>query len=294
LDAGHTEETESLEEAHWAAELPPRIKPIVAAERQRFLAGIRHQPIAERQLLMFSGGELIKDLFSALHSSAWMSERDGKLPQCFWRHERVDLFHGERKDRRFDIDREELLRLAARYLSTPEIRTNRLDWVFLDAVVFQEFEAYAIKVFNSRGATGSGVNVAAAVARNEVQYMCMKPVFWVVRMALMWAAPLALIYYLYIHSHSIAAAVIGAWLIFGAVWELATWPQRIRARRKSRKLLQYLAELYAVLGQDTIPPTRWKQTLEAATTEGVILDGAVFTIIDRAIARDPTAFFPHG
>ena len=64
-------------------------------------------------------------------------------------------------------------------------------------------------------------------------------------------------------------------------------------RRKAAKRLQHLQELYRMLGEDTISPRKLKQELDAATTDGVALNGAVFTIVDRMITRDPTAFIPN-
>ena len=55
---------------------------------------------------------------------------------------------------------------------------------------------------------------------------------------------------------------------------------------------QQLRDLYGILGDITISPRKLKESLDKAVAVGVSLDGAVFTIVDRAIARDPTAFIP--
>jgi hypothetical protein len=57
-------------------------------------------------------------------------------------------------------------------------------------------------------------------------------------------------------------------------------------------LLKHLRDLYGILGDITISPRKLKENLDKVVTAGIPLDGAVFTIVDRAIARDPTAFIP--
>ena len=50
--------------------------------------------------------------------------------------------------------------------------------------------------------------------------------------------------------------------------------------------------MYHILGTDTISPRKLKESLDKGAEAGVVLDGAVYTIVDRMIARDPTAFIP--
>jgi hypothetical protein len=194
--------------------------------------------------------------------------------------------------RGFDIDKGALSQAAAEYLSKPEIRTDRLDWIFLDAIVFQELDSFAEQVISSRG--GTGVNWAAAFAGDsELKYYGLSLLFWVIGVGVGYVTPLALCYFLFSREHQLAGGIVlGVWALL-LIWRIATYPFRWRTRRRATKLLAHLIELYNQLGGNTINPRRWKQLLEAAAADGVVLDGAVFTIIDRAIARDPTAFLPH-
>jgi hypothetical protein len=57
-------------------------------------------------------------------------------------------------------------------------------------------------------------------------------------------------------------------------------------------LLQHLIDLYRILADNTISPRKLKESLDAAAAAGVVLDGAVFAIVDRLIALDSTAFVP--
>jgi hypothetical protein len=86
-------------------------------------------------------------------------------------------------------------------------------------------------------------------------------------------------------------ATAGMWLIALAL-QAISYPARRRARRKAAALLQYLIDLYSILGGNTVSPRKLRETLDTAAAAGVVLDGAVFTIVDRLTALDPTAFIP--
>jgi len=101
------------------------------------------------------------------------------------------------------------------------------------------------------------------------------------------------VYYLASRDHGTAALVVGGIWALLFVWAVVTYPIRWRARRKSGKLLHHLIDLYRLLGDETISPRKLKETLDTATASGVVLDGAVFTIVDRLLVRDPTAFIPN-
>jgi hypothetical protein len=45
-----------------------------------------------------------------------------------------------------NIQKDQMLRVAAEYLSHPEIRTNKFDWLLLDAIVFAELAAFSYHV----------------------------------------------------------------------------------------------------------------------------------------------------
>ncbi len=106
-------------------------------------------------------------------------------------------------------------------------------------------------------------------------------------------APIWFVYYLASRDHGTAALVVGGIWALLFVWAVVTYPIRWRARRKSGKLLHHLIDLYRLLGDETISPRKLKETLDTATASGVVLDGAVFTIVDRLLVRDPTAFIPN-
>ena len=99
-------------------------------------------------------------------------------------------------------------------------------------------------------------------------------------------------YYLAQNGHeNFALAALGVWIL-SLIWSIATYPLRWRARRKFWKAFKSLQMVYYLLGKSTISPRKLKEALDAATTLGCQFDGAVFSIVDRIVARDPTAFIP--
>jgi hypothetical protein len=230
------------------------------------------------------------ELFHALHYNAEFVAKGGE-PQFFWCHQNLELFRLQYLLRGICIDKNSLLRTAAIYLSYPEIRTNWLDWMFLDAIVFTELDGYSRHVFETKG--GTGTNWAAIFANsNQAKYYRLKITFSLFGFALNFVVCPAVAYYLFTGGHETWALTIGGlWVLFLAV-QFLTYPFRWRARRKAANQLQYLRDLYRMLGELTISPRKLKETLDSAAAAGVVLDGAVFSIVDRIIAKDVTTFIP--
>lgn len=283
---------------HWAKSTHASECQAISEEWRRLLPNLRARALARsmseieyRNLLSSAWGTVV-ELFQALHRNAWDDELEpSKKPRGFWYHQQPDIFRTEDNTRGFDIDSSELSEVAARYLQHPEMQSNRLDWIFLDSIVLSEFEAFARDMLYTRAHTG--MNLAAVFAgRSELKYYGLSFLFWTIGVILAYALPVAAVYDLAAKGHEEGAIVLLAIWALLTLWNLVTYPLRFRARRKARKLVQHLLDLYRALGENTISPMQWRKMLDAATTDGVVLDGAAFTIIDRAIARDATAFIP--
>jgi len=233
---------------------------------------------------------LIIALFKALHHNVF-SLCENEEPHDLWHHQKYDFLRANDLTRGIAIDKAQLTNVAADYLSHPEIRNNKFDWMLLDAFVFAELDAYTYHVVNT--GSGTGINWAAMFAgKSHPKYYGLQFLFVSLGISLRYLAMPAIAYFLMIKDYGTLATILaGGWLLYLA-FLLFGFPKRWRARKKRAALLSYLADLYGMLGDGTISPRRFKETLDKVAAEGVVLDGAVFSLVDRMVARDATAFIP--
>ncbi len=231
--------------------------------------------------------KLTMDLFQAVHNHGTFE----KKPWYFWEHQDYDFLRANDATRGIEIDKGALLDVAAGYLSRPEIRSNKFDWILMDSIVFQELDAYTYHVVNSK--SGTGANWAAIFAgTSHSKYRVLQLLFWPIGIALCYVAPAAFAYWLATNDyHKMAYGVIGFWGL-SLLLRLVGFPARWRARKKSTKILTQMLDMYRILGNSVISPTKLKECLEKAAAVGAVFDGALFSLVDRMAARDATAFIP--
>lgn len=261
----------------------------VAEVRER--AALRTDLTAQRyEELLTTYLRVLQRLYEALHVN-YLSPIDTEKPRCFWQRQRIDTFRFQDATRGIDVDKGDLLSAAAFYLSEPEVRTSKLDWIFLDAIVFTELEAWGDLVFMRHADTE--INWAATLAeRSQAKYLALAPLIWLLRLGLRFVVWPVIAYYLFVNEHETwAFVVLGLWALY-VVFRLLTLPLRVRARRKGAKGVRHLAELYGMLGDRTISPRKLREALDRTAAAGITWDGSVFSIVDRIVARDPTAFIP--
>ena len=238
-----------------------------------------------RQMLNRAGG-VVEELFDGLHANKYQPKDDEK-PRGFWYHQDFDPLRTQDLTRGIDIDKDHLLQAAAVYLGCPEICLNRLDWIFLDAIIFAELDAFGDYLLTTYGGLAR-----IFAGRSQGKYFAYKLLFSALVFLVKFVIPPAFAYELGVNGHQTGAIiVVGVWALL-IVWGLIGYPFRWRARQKAKKLLQQLIDLYGLLGSSTISPRKLKEKLDNAANAGVVLDGAVFSIVDRIIARDATAFLP--
>ena len=237
-----------------------------------------------------------KNLFYALHYDArasWQgydSIASGPAkPKFFWLHQGLDFLRIHDKSRGFAISKDDLSISAANYVKHSEVRTNHLDWLYLDSTIFYTLEVLAEEIFVRR--MGTGINWAAVFARgNAGRYVSLLILFGVLRFAAAYVSGPAAAYWLHRYGHDVAAMwAVGLWgaaVVFGWI----TYPLRGRARRKGQRLLTHLTELNRTLADRIISPRKLREKLDLAAADGIVVDGAVTAIVDRMVARDPAAF----
>ncbi|AJZ57033.1 hypothetical protein OI25_7616 [Paraburkholderia fungorum] len=224
------------------------------------------------------------DLFYALHGNASSSyTQANEKPQYYWVHQNFNILRANDATRGMSIQKDEMLRVAAEYLSHPEIRTNKFDWLLLDAIVFAELDAYSWHISGFAATLASG---------NVVKYLALLALFNGIGFVFGYLLLPAIAYFVVSRGHETTGWAIAALWAVSVVWSLIGLPFRWKTRRKNKALLNRMLDLYRLLGDSTISPRLLKNSLERAATEGVVLDGAVFSIVDRIVARDATAFVP--
>jgi hypothetical protein len=234
-----------------------------------------------------------KTLFYALHCGARSASR--AKPRFFWLHQNLSFQHlpalclANEEKRGFAIFKEDLARSAANYIGHPEVRTNHLDWLYLDTMIFCELKELAEEMFLRR--MGTGLNWAAVFSGGtEMKYLLLSILFRVLGFVVTYSSGPAVAYWLSMHAHDVAATwVVGLWAA-ALLYSWITYPFRRRVRLKGKRLLTHLMELHRMLGDRTIAPRKLRERVEAAAADGIVLDGAVTAIIDRMLARDSTAF----
>jgi hypothetical protein len=239
---------------------------------------------------LLCGWDALGGLFHGLHPVVWPKD-DSKRAKFFWRHQQVDMKKAGDEKRGFEIDRDTLAQAATSYLASPDSQTNQMDWLLLDVLVFAEIESGAVSF--KENMTALAARVAESVAEgNDFKYAVWRVVFFAVGIFFNFVAMPLGAYYLAQNGHeNFALGVFGLWILL-LIWGIATYPLRWRARRKFWKAYKSLQMVYYLLGESTISPRKLKEALDAATALGCHFDGAVFTIVDRITARDPTAFIP--
>ncbi|MFM0699510.1 hypothetical protein [Paraburkholderia sediminicola] len=288
--------TEPLDE-HWAQRMGDSVYRLVSPVWEGSILpslrakALRSECTAEEfRDMWIRSMSLAIDLFEALHIGAYFEGApEEEKPRFLWCHQSFDLLRANDKRRGFDIGKDELLRVAAEYLSHPEIRCNYFDWLLLDSIVFAELDAFGYHVLSTRA--GTGFNLAAAVADgNLVKYQVLSLLLGVLGFALRYLAAPAVSIFLASKGHEIASLTVAGLWVLNLVWTLIGFPARRKMRKKGAELLTSLNDLYQILGNSTISPRILKESLDKAVAAGVVLDGAVFTIVDRMVARDATAF----
>jgi hypothetical protein len=276
---------------HWAERMGDDARPFVEPIwHGSILPSLKVNALAEKWTAEHFRDRCIRsfmatvDLFYALHANAGSNyTQANETPQYYWVHQTFNMLRTNDATRGTSIQKDEMLRVAAEYLSHPEIRTNKFDWLLLDAIVFAELDAYSWHISGFAATLANG---------SVVKYLALSALFKAIGFALGYLLLPAIAYFAFTRRHETTGWSIAALWAASVVWPLIGLPFRWKTHRKNKALLSRMLDLYRLLGDSTISPRLLKAALDRAATEGVVLDGAVFSIVDRIVARDATAFVP--
>lgn len=217
-------------------------------------------------------GRLTRALFEALHREAEARSSGPAAHAAFWEHQSATTRGSRMSAAGMSIDKSALQEIAVEYLRHPEVRSNKLDWVLLDALVFHELQAQGsdMRTF-LRLATL--INALKAVAVYVL-------------------AP-ALVYLLWARGQQTLAVAAGVFGSIAVLIHLVGAPFRWRDLDRGRTFLGLLQDLYGLLGQRTLSPVELRAAVDRATAAGVRIDRVVVSLVDRMAAADATAFHPE-
>lgn len=297
MDYDELEDISEKVSVHWQERMGEKVYPFVSPVLEgSIIPSLKARALAENwtgeqfHVASIRAIGLTADLFGALHNNAHSDiAPQNERPRFYWVHQKFDFLRANDAKRGIDIYKDEMLRIAAEYLSHPEIRSNKFDWLLMDAIVFAELDAFAYHTISSQWGTG----MASAIADGSYpKYFAILASFKLLSVAFSYVVPLVIAYYALSKGHELTGwSVAGLWAL-GLVWSLIGLPFRWKAGRKAKELLSRMNDVYQLLGDSTISPRLLKDALDKAAAAGVAVDGAVFSIVDRMIARDATAFVP--
>jgi hypothetical protein len=223
----------------------------------------------------------------ALHHAQFIY-RKGRKANVLWAHREVNLFKMGHDP--IDLDFESLKAAAAEYLTRPAVQCAYLDWLVLDALVFYEVSLFSHKMLATRFGTKRIEWAFIFGPRSPTVYWTARLAFWLVGAVVLFAVPL------YFAFRALAEQNQGPALWLAAIPAVVTISRalgffgRRRVARENTMLLGKMTAVYQHLGSQTISPRRMRELIDDAAKAGVVFDGAVFALVDRMVAADPTAF----
>lgn len=194
------------------------------------------------------------------------------------------------------IDPARLDAATARYLERPWLQSNRLEWYLLNGFIVDEM-LRLVDGIKSGTAFGT-INWAYLLSGGR--YF---PALWwrlglaALKFTLNWLLLPGLAAVAYFYDYIVAAK----WLlgIFGVlvVLRILFLPIRfMRYRTRKRETSEYqgklnqLIQIHQSVSASTLNPTRLRERLIEIEKEDTLVRPAVYSILDRAIARDPAVF----
>jgi hypothetical protein len=241
--------------------------------------------------------EVIEDVTDALRAF-WKEPPDDKFWYGFYDSQ---LF--ERPEAWTDaspIDPGRLDAATARYLDRPWLQVNRLDWYLLNGFVSNEL-LRLMDGIKSGSATGQ-INWAYVFSGGKY----LTTLYWrlglrVVKLAASWIllpALAALAYYVgYINVAKSTLGLFGILVILRAIFLPGRFMRRRAQKRQAAELqdkLKRLIQIYQSCNASTLNPTLLRERIADAERGDVLVRPAVYSILDRAIAKDPAVFTISG
>lgn len=194
------------------------------------------------------------------------------------------------------VGRVNLDRATAEYLNNPWMQNNLLDWIILNAFIFDEMARQSDGIRS--GQVFGTINWAHIFSEGKYEKMVyLQLLFWLIKFVARWILiPLIIFGFYYLEYKDIAKWTAIPYAVYILVY-IAMFPKRYFQRKallkQEEELIYHLKKLMGIFQScsgSTINPSRLRELIAKAEYEGVSVRPAVYSILDRAIQRDPAVF----
>jgi hypothetical protein len=303
FEEGPEENRRSVEREFWSrhqhkCEQPSQYKPLLDAvvRRVRALAEEQDLDSVDYETKLREAEVVLEDVTNALRAN-WKDPPDGQFWYGFHDSQLIERPKAWRDAS--PISPRRLDEATARYLERPWLQFNRLDWFILMGFVL---DALLRLMDDIKSGTAFGTTNWAYVfsqGRN-LAWLSWGVGFWTARFAANWLllpASAGVAYYL--NYIDVAKWIIGLFVIV-VIFRIIFLPSRfIRWRMRRRRaaeltlMLKRILQIYQSVDVDTLNPTLLRERIATVNSE-VLIRPAVYSILDRAISRDPAVFTISG
>ena len=245
------------------------------------------------------GARRLDELVSDLRTALTAHEREPIPPGAVWKEPCGWGLFGETKSFAGEspIDPEALTAVAGDYLKTPLVQSNLFEHYLLVGFLF---DAIARGHHNMLRQQDGRLNVAYELANGNMTLMLVyRTGFLVAGFLARWVAvpgALGIVYWRMATLPSWALGLAGVWIAYLTMYAVRTPPRMMRTRRirtevdRKTNALKTATTIYRSVKSRVFNPSQVKDGLAALTPTDVEVPSVVFAILDRAIARDATAF----
>lgn len=193
---------------------------------------------------------------------------------------------------------------ARKYLLRPWMENERLEWIIVDALTFSAVTGFGEEI--KQHALGPvsilGLNMAYFSAKGNIKKMIWKRIQYGltkfgIKLAVFIGAPVAIGWYFwsvgYQDKVSIAGAIYIGLMVLYLSYRFLRWIFGKKQRPELGKYEEFLDTLnhmmaaYDMLGGAVVSPTAFRQRLLDTARKGAAWPGAIFSILDHAIQRNP-------
>lgn len=199
--------------------------------------------------------DLLAEVFITLHPITWMHDENTSPPSFVWRHQDIELIPTQTNPC-VSIDRAGLHQYASRYLQSPDLQCEFFDWLFLDSIVYQEYQALLMNpIANLRFSYLTfffeyGLTFLASFICFATGFRNIGMIFFVL-------------------------------FLISCVLGLIRIPKKNGHKAMVRKALSALDLLYRDLSGNLVSTSKLRESIKNAVNSEVVLDGSVFVIADR-------------